>query len=87
MQQVKIFIKYGNTNKERFNMNADFIYFDDQLINKRDIIRIYKVSNTDNKVSYGIRLVIRNAGEAIEWYGDNQSRRNERFSILKHVLC
>lgn len=78
---------YGNTNKERFNMNADFIYFDDQLINKRDIIRIYKVSNTDNKVSYGIRLVIRNAGEAIEWYGDDQSKRNYRFRDLIRELC
>lgn len=68
-------------------MDADFIWFDDQIINKRDIIRIYKVSNTDSEVSYGIRLVIRNAGEAIEWYGDNQSRRNERFKVLIKVLC
>lgn len=68
-------------------MDADFVWFDDQIINKRDIIRIHKVSATDSKVSYGIRLVIRNAGEAIEWYGDNQSRRNERFEVLIKVLC
>jgi hypothetical protein len=68
-------------------MDADFIWFDDQIINKRDIIRIHKVSDTDSEVSYGIRLVIRNAGEAMEWYGDNKSRRNERFEVLIKVLC
>ena len=77
---------YDNTNKEK-NMNVDFLWFNDQIINKRDIVWIFKVSNTDNKVSYGIRLVIRNSGEAIEWYGDDQARRNERFDVLIRLLC
>ena len=68
-------------------MNADFIWFDDEIINKRDIIRIYKCSTTHKGVSYGIRLVIRNAGEAIEWYGDDQSKRDRRFETLIKVLC
>lgn len=68
-------------------MDADFVWFDDQIINKRDIIRIHKVSDTDSKVSYGIRLVIRNAGEASEWYKDNQLKRNKRFEILRRELC
>lgn len=68
-------------------MNADFLWFNDQIINKRDIIRIYKCSTTNKGVDYGIRLVIRNAGEVIEWYGDDQSKRNNRFEILKKILC
>ena len=68
-------------------MNADFLRFDDQIINKRDIIRIHKCSITNKGVDYGIRLVIRNAGEAIEWYGDDQSKRNGRFDVLTKVLC
>ena len=68
-------------------MNADFLWFNDQIINKRDIIRIYKCSTTNKRVDYGIRLVIRNAGEAIEWYGDDQSKRDRRFEILYKVLC
>ena len=68
-------------------MDADFVWFDNQIINKRDIIRIHKVSDTDSKVSYGIRLVIRNAGEAIEWYGDDQSKRDRRFETLIRMLC
>ena len=68
-------------------MNADFLWFDDQIINKRDIIRIYKCSTTNKGVDYGIRLVIRNAGDAIEWYKDDQSKRNSRFETLIRVLC
>ena len=68
-------------------MNVDFLWFDDQIINKRDIIRIYKCSITNKGVDYGIRLVIRNAGDAIEWYKDDQSKRNSRFETLIRVLC
>lgn len=68
-------------------MNADFLWFDDQIINKRDIIRIYKCSTTNKGVGYGIRLVIRNAGEATEWYKDDQSKRDRRFETLIRVLC
>ena len=68
-------------------MNADFLRFDDQIINKRDIIRIYKCSTTNKGLDYGIRLVIRNAGEATEWYKDDQSKRNSRFETLIRVLC
>ena len=68
-------------------MNADFLWFNDQIINKRDIIRIYKCRITNKDLDYGIRLVIRNAGEAIEWYGDDQSKRDRRFETLIRVLC
>lgn len=68
-------------------MNVDFLWFNDQIINKRDIIRIYKCSITNKGVDYGIRLVIRNAGEATEWYKDDQSRRNSRFDNLIRELC
>ena len=68
-------------------LNADFLWFDDQIINKRDIIRIYKCSTTNKGLDYGIRLVIRNAGEAIEWYRDDQSNRDRRFEALMRVLC
>ena len=68
-------------------LNADFLWFDDQIINKRDIIRIYKCSITNKGVGYGIRLVIRNAGEATEWYKDDQSKRDRRFETLIRVLC
>ncbi len=68
-------------------MNADFLWFDDQIINKRDIIRIYKCSTTNKGVDYGIRLIIRNAGEATEWYKDDQSKRNSRFETLIRKLC
>lgn len=69
-------------------MNADFLWFDDQIINKRDIIRICKYSTTINEgVDYGIRLVIRNVGAIIEWYGDDQSKRDRRFETLIRVLC
>lgn len=73
-------------------MNADFLWFNDQIINKRDILRIYK-SNIVNKkedygdVDYGIRLVIRNSGDLYEWYGDDQSKRNMRFESLIKGLC
>ncbi len=67
-------------------MDTDFILFDDQIINKRDIIRIHKCES-NNIVSHGIRLVIRCAGEAIEWYGDNQARRDEVFGNLIYKLC
>ena len=68
-------------------MNADFLWFNDQIINKRDIIRIYKCSATVKGLDYGIRLVIRNAEEAIEWYGDDQSKRDRRFETLIRILC
>lgn len=68
-------------------MNADFVWFNDQIINKRDILRIYKCSITNKGVDYGIRLVIRNSGDVYEWYGDNQSKRNMRFESLIKVLC
>ena len=68
-------------------MNTDFLRFADQIINKRDIIRIYKCSTTNKGLDYGIRLVIRNAEEVIEWYGDDQSKRNRRFENLIIMLC
>ena len=68
-------------------MNKDFLRFADQIINKRDIIRIYKCSTTNKGVDYGIRLVIRNDREVIEWYGDDQSKRNRRFENLIIMLC
>lgn len=73
-------------------MNADFIWFNDQIINKRDILRIYK-SNLANKgedcgyVDYAIRLVIRNSGDLYERYGDDQAKRNSRFESLIKLLC
>lgn len=68
-------------------MSADFLWFNDQIINKRDIIRIYKCHKTNKSIEYGIQLVIRNADETIEWYGDDQSKRNRRFETLIRVLC
>lgn len=68
-------------------MNKDFLRFSDQIINKRDIIRIYKCSTTNKGVDYGILLVIRNDREVIEWYGDDQSKRNRRFENLIIMLC
>lgn len=68
-------------------LTNNFLWFDDQIINKRDIIRIYKCSTTNKGLSYGIRLVIRNDGEAIEWYGDDQSKRDRRFETLIRMLC
>ena len=68
-------------------MNKDFLRFADQIINKRDIIRIYKCSTTNKGVDYGILLVIRNYREVIEWYGDDQSKRNRRFENLIIMLC
>lgn len=73
-------------------MNADFLYFNDQIINKRDILRICKSDITNKKkdcgdVAYGIRLVIRNSGDLYEWYGDDQSKRDRRFETLIRVLC
>lgn len=73
-------------------LTADFLWFNDQIINKRDILRIYK-SNITNKeedygnVDYGIRLVIRNSGDLYERYGDDQAKRNRRFESLIKVLC
>ena len=68
-------------------MNADFLCFNDQIINKRDIIRIYKCSRTNKSIDYGIQLVIRNYGETIEWYKEDQSKRDSRFETLIRVLC
>lgn len=68
-------------------MNADFVCFNDQIINKRDILRICKSNVTNKEVAYGIRLVIRNSGDLYEWYGDDQSKRNRRFETLIRVLC
>lgn len=68
-------------------MNADFLCFNDQIINKRDVIRIYKCSTTNKGIDYGIQLVIRNNGEVTEWYRDDQSKRNSRFETLIKVLC
>ena len=68
-------------------MTADFMVFNDQIINKRDILKIHKVYNTRGKVCYGIRLVIRGVGEVIEWYYDDPSKRNKRFETLISVLC
>ena len=67
-------------------MDVDFILFNNQIINKRDIIRIHKCKS-NNIISYGIRLVIRCAGEEIEWYGDDQSKRDYRFKDLIRELC
>lgn len=68
-------------------MTADFILFDDEIINKRDVIKIYKVVKTDKSVSHGIQLIIRHAGYVTEWYGDDQSKRDKRFDVLAKVLC
>ena len=68
-------------------MNADFLWFADQIINKRDIIRIYKCSTSYKGVDYGIRLVLRSDVEVTEWYKDDQSKRNSRFETLIKVLC
>ena len=68
-------------------MNADFLWFDDQIINKRDIIRIYKCHRTNESIDYGIQLVIRNADETTEWYKDDQQKRDRRFETLIRVLC
>lgn len=68
-------------------MNADFLWFNDQIINKRDILRICKSNVTNKDVDYGIRLVIRNSGEVYEWYGDDQVKRNRRFETLIKLLC
>ncbi len=68
-------------------MNADFLCFNDQIINKRDIIRIYKYSTTNKGLDYGIRLIIRNYDETTEWYKDDQSKRDRRFETLIRVLC
>lgn len=68
-------------------MNADFLCFNDQIINKRDIIRIYKCSRTNKSIDYGIQLVIRNSDETTEWYKDDQSKRDRRFETLIRVLC
>lgn len=65
-------------------MNADFIWFNDQIINKRDVLRIYKCNITNN---YGIRLILRNAGDIAEWFGEDQSKRNMRFESLIKLLC
>lgn len=73
-------------------LTADFLWFNDQIINKRDILRICKSDITNKKedygdVNYGIRLVIRNSGDLYEWYGDYQSKRDMRFETLIKVLC
>lgn len=68
-------------------MNADFVWFNDQIINKRDILRIYKCSITNKGLDYGIRLILRNAGDIAEWFGEDQSKRNMRFDLLKRLLC
>ena len=68
-------------------MTADFILFDGKIINKRDVMKIYKVVKTDKRVSRGIQLIIRHSGYVTEWYGDDQSKRNERFDVLTKVLC
>lgn len=68
-------------------MNADFVWFNDQIINKRDILRIYKCSSTNKGVDYGIRLILRNAGDIAEWFGEDQSKRDRRFEFLTRVLC
>lgn len=68
-------------------MNKDFLRFADQIINKRDIIRIYKCGRTNKSIDYGIQLVIRNSDETTEWYGDDQSKRNRRFENLIIMLC
>lgn len=68
-------------------MNADFLWFNDQIINKRDIIRIHKCSRTNKSIDYGIQLVIRNYDETTEWYKDDQSKRDRRFETLIRILC
>ena len=68
-------------------MNADFLWFNDQIINKRDIIRIYKCSRANKGADYGMQLVIRNADETTEWYKDDLSKRDRRFETLIRVLC
>lgn len=68
-------------------MNADFLWFNDQIINKRDIIRIYKCRKTNDSIDYGIQLVIRNNDETAEWYKDDQSKRDRRFETLIRILC
>lgn len=68
-------------------MNADFVWFNDQIINKRDILRICKSNIANKEVDYGIRLVIRNSGDLYERYGDDQSKRDRRFESLIKVLC
>lgn len=68
-------------------LTNDFLWFNDQIINKRDIIRIYKCHSTNEGIYYGIQLVIRNADEITEWYKDDQQKRDRRFETLIRVLC
>ena len=79
-----------------------FIYFNNVIINIRDIVKIYKIQKDTEipkegvlneligaksfKPNYGIRLELRESSDETEYFGTDMTERDVRFNDLKYKL-
>lgn len=79
-----------------------FIYFNNVIINIRDIVKIYKIQRDTEipkegvlneligakyfKPNYGIRLELRESSDETEYFGTDITERDVRFDDLKYKL-
>lgn len=66
---------------------TDFVFFNDTIVNKRDVVHIKKVKFTRGCLNQGIRLTMRSNDCLEEWFNDDQGKRNDRFNALVKLLC
>lgn len=65
----------------------EFLFFNDMIINKSDVMHIKKVKFTRGRLSQGICLTLRNSDRLEEWFNEDQRKRDDRFNALKTILC
>jgi hypothetical protein len=79
-----------------------FIYFNNVIINIRDIVKIYKIQKDTEipkegvlneligakyfKPNYGIRVELRENSDETEYFGTDMTERDVRFDDLKYKL-
>lgn len=66
---------------------ANFIIFNEALINAKDIVIVTKeigINRMEGKFSLTIH--IRNYDNIIKWF-DNETERNEYFNYLRKMMC
>ena len=65
----------------------EFLFFNDMIINKSDVMHIKKVKLTRGYLNQGICLTLRNSDRFEEWFNEDQRKRDDRFNALKTILC
>ena len=65
----------------------EFLFFNDMIINKSDVMHIKKVKFTRGRLNQGICLTLCNSDHLEEWFNEDQRKRDDRFNALKTILC